>query len=542
MHQDNIPIKITDNIDLQVGRDRLTRGIQEGDQKKAVVVLVRPPLMFAEGAIGNEIVPSIGLAYINGYLRKHGYSPVLVDGQGDAHNRISPLEHYAGFQIQGLTFNEIFALIPAEVEIFGITAMFSSEWPLARDLINELKHRYPKAITIAGGEHVSATSEHSLRDCEGLDYVVCGEGEHIFFEVCECISQGRRPDDIPSVAFLDEEKRFVYRGEVSRIRNIDAIPWPYWPEGYLEKFWHSGKSFGVQTARDMPLMLTRGCPYQCTFCSNKDMWTTRYVMRNIDDIIKEVQYYYEKYQVTSFQIYDLTAITKRKWFLELLDRLIELGLPVEWSFPSGTRSEILDEELLVKLKKIGTSYLCYAPESGSEKTLKDIKKHIDLQAVMGSIKIATKIHLGTRANFIIGFPNETRMDIYKTCWVALRCVFYGVDDLQPYIFNPYPGSELFQQSLDKGQIVLGDEYYLLIARQNADILNFNPVTFNKNMPNWELAIYRLIMTLACYGLSYIVRPSRILRSYRNIRSGGRADTVLEARLKGIITRRKQQDR
>ena len=531
----------SDAVDWQIGRERRSRRIASGPARKPRVVLLRPPLMFAEGAIGNEIVPCIGLAYINGYLRQHGYEPVLVDGQGDGHNRVQPLADYPGYQIQGLGLDELFALIPADVEIFGITAMFSAEWPLTRDLINELKRRYPRAVTVAGGEHISATAEYSLRDCAGLDYAVCGEGEHVFYELCECLAAGEKPRDIPGVACLDEGGHFVLNDGVSRIRNIDVIPWPYWPDGYLEKFWSSGKSFGVQTARDMPLLLTRGCPYQCTFCSNKDMWTTRYVMRDIDDIIKEVRYYYEKYQVTSFQIYDLTAITKRRWFLQLLDRLIELDLPVEWSFPSGTRSEILDEELLSKLKRIGTSYLCYAPESGSEKTLHDIKKDIDLAAVLASIKTATRIRLGTRANFIIGFPEETRHDILQTCWVALKCVYYGVDDLQPYIFNPYPGSELFAQSVRDGEIVLGDAYYLSISRQNSDILNFRPVTFNKHIPNWELAIYRLLMTLACYSVSYLVRPSRILRSYRNIRSGGRADTVLEARLRGIFSRKKHQN-
>jgi radical SAM superfamily enzyme YgiQ (UPF0313 family) len=530
--------KMIQTIDLQVGRDRQQHPIEQvSSQKKAEVVLIRPPLMFAEGAIGNEIVPSIGLAYLNGYLRQYDYTPVLIDGQGDGHNRVRPLKAYPGYQIQGLSFEEIFEQIPSHVQVFGISAMFSAEWPLTRDLINELKRRYPQAITVAGGEHITATTEYSLRDCEGLDYCLCGEGEHIFFELCEQVSTGQLPNGIPGLAYLDSENNYVFEQSLSRIRNIDAIPWPYWPEGYLEKFWQSGKSFGVQTERDMPLLLTRGCPYQCTFCSNKDMWTTRYIMRDIDDIIAEVKFYYEKYQVTSFQIYDLTAITKRTWFIKLLRRLIELNLPVEWSFPSGTRSEILDEELLGLLKQLGTSYLCYAPESGSERTLVAIKKRIDLDAVIKSIQAAARIGLGTRANFIIGFPGETRLDVYKTCWTALKCVFYGVDDLQPYLFNPYPGSALFQDSVDRGEITLGDEYYLSISKQNSDILNFTPVTFNQQIPNWELAIYRLLMTMVCYGVSYLVRPSRIIRSYRNIKSGGRADTVLEARLKGILARK-----
>ncbi len=526
------------DIDLQVGRDRLHRVFSEpSTANKASVALVRPPLMFSETAIGNEIVPSIGLAYVNGYLRKFGYEPLLVDGQSGGHNRLTSLDKYPGYQIQGLTFDEMFEQLPSGIQVFGVTAMFSAEWPLARDLMNEIKQRYPDAIVVAGGEHISAVPEYSLRDCEGLDYCVCGEGEHIFFELCEAVTNHIDIRDIPGIAYLTEGGEFVKASTVTRIRNIDSIPWPHWPDGYLEKFWASGKSFGVQTERDMPLMTTRGCPYQCTFCSNKDMWTTRYVMRDIDDVVEEVKHYYEKYNVTSFQIYDLTAITKRKWFLEFLHRIIELNLPVEWSFPSGTRSEVLDEEILNLLKKVGTSYLCYAPESGSERILKDIKKQIKLDNVIASVKSANRAGLTTRVNLVIGFPTETRSDIYKTLWLAIKCVVSGVDDLQPYIFNPYPGSQLFNECLESEAITIDDEYYLSISRQNSDILNFNPVTFNHHIPNWELAFYRLSMTLLCYGLSYLLYPSRIVRTFKNLRSN-RADTVLEARLKGLFARKK----
>jgi len=538
MKPDQNHIEIADNIDLQVGRDRGMRVIDTSETAKAKVVLVRPPLMFASGSVGNYIVPSIGLAYVNGYLRKHGYSPFLVDGQADGLNNVTALSEYPGYYIQGLTFQEMYDRIPADVEILGVSAMFSTDWPLVRDLINGLKARFPAVIIIAGGEHVSAIPEYALRDCAGLDYCVRGEGEHVFYELCERVSAGATVEGVPGIAYLDKKGNFIQSSDVTRIRNIDAIPWPYWPEGYLEKFWVAGKSFGVQTARDMPLMTTRGCPYQCTFCSNKDMWTTRYVLRDVEDVIAEVKYHYEKYNVTSFQIYDLTAITKRSWFIEFLKRLEEINLPVEWSFPAGTRSEILDRGILEALKKVGTSYIVYAAESGSQKTLKDIKKQIDLQAVFKSMKEAKEIGLIIRVNFVIGFPDETRWDIYQTAWAAIKCAIKGVDDVQPWIFNPYPGSALFDEFLQSGKLKLDDQYFLSIANQNNNIFHLHPLSLNKNVPNWELGFYRMVMALTCYGLGYLLYPSRIVRSFKNIRSGKRADTAMEARLRGLLSRKK----
>jgi radical SAM superfamily enzyme YgiQ (UPF0313 family) len=525
-------------MDLQIGSDRVHFAIKPSTRPGLKVTLVRPPLLFAAGSIGNEIVPSIGLAYINGYLRKFGYEPTLIDGQGDNHNIVTSVPKYPGYLIQGMPIEQILLAIPPDTRIFGVTAMFSAEWPLTRDLINAIKAAHPLATIIAGGEHISAESEYCLKDCAGLDICVRGEGEHVFLEACESITDNLSLENVPSITYRNADGEIIHSSAVTRMRDIDAIPWPYWPEGYLEKFWKNGKSFGVKTARDMPILMTRGCPYQCTFCSNKNMWTTRYVMRSIDDIVNEVVFYYKKYNVTSFQVYDLTAITKKKWFVELLNRLIELQLPVQWSFPSGTRSEVLDEEVLRLLKAVNTTYLCYAPESGSAEILKKIKKQIDLEKMILSIRMAKKLGLNVRTNFIIGFPDETRLDIFKTFVIALRCAFYGVDDIQPYLFNPYPGSQLFQECRELHNIKLSDAYFLTISRQNSDILSLNPVTFNTNIANWELAIYRLAITLTCYGISYLFFPKRILRTIKNLSNKQQSDTVLEARLQGILLRKK----
>ena len=158
--------------------------------------------------------------------------------------------------------------------------------------------------------------------------------------------------------------------------------------------------------------------------------------------------------------------------------------------------------------------------------------------MLSSIDKAKKVGILTRANFIIGFPNETRMDVYKTLWVAIKCVVKGVDDVQPYLFNPYPGSELFNGFLSANEVVLSDGYFLSIANQNSDAFNFTPLTFNKNIPVWELAFYRMMMALTCYAIGYLIYPSRIIRSIRNIYFGSRTDTVFESRLRAAVNRKK----
>ena len=132
---------------------------------------------------------------------------------------------------------------------------------------------------------------------------------------------------------------------------------------------------------------------RCSFCSSPQMWSTRYVMREVDDIIAEIKHYIAKDNVTSLQLYDLTAITKKQWTVDFCKRLLEEGIDIAWSLPSGTRSEALDEETLSLLKQTGCTYICYAPESGSPRTLELIKKQVSLPRLIASVKAARRLGL-----------------------------------------------------------------------------------------------------------------------------------------------------
>ncbi|MCC7016131.1 MAG: B12-binding domain-containing radical SAM protein [Rhodospirillales bacterium] len=485
---------------------------------------------------------SIAFAYITAYLRKHRYDPVWVDGIANGLNRVWPLTKYPGYVCQGLNFDEILARVPADSEIVGFNAMFSGEWPVMRDLIAAARGRCPDAVFVAGGEHATALSEFVLDDCPALDIVVRGEGEHTFYEVLEAITAGIGLDRIDGIVFRGADGRAVRNSNLPRLRDLSAVPWPHWPDRYLEQFWAAGKSYGPQTDRDIPMMFSRGCPYRCTFCSSPQMWTTRYVLRDPADVIDEVAHYVDKYKITGVQLYDLTAITKKRWTVELLSGIVARGIKVRWAFPSGTRSEILDDECLRLLKEAGCNYLAYAPESGSPPMLEKLKKRIDLDRMTRSVRTAKRLGLVVRTNFIIGFPGETRLDVYRTLAYGLGLSAGGVDEVQPNIFSPYPGSELFERLYRQGRIVLDDRYFLALTSLNSDLTVLNPLTFNECMGPRELALYRFIFTALNYGIGYLFYPSRILRTFRNLAGGRQSATVFEHRIKDALMRRRGHEK
>jgi anaerobic magnesium-protoporphyrin IX monomethyl ester cyclase len=502
---------------------------------KFLVSLVRPPIVSTVRAVNNEATPCIAFGYLSGYLQANGYRVCIVDGIVEALNHCWPLPEHPGYQCQGLTFDEIVERIPGQSRVIGVSAMFSGEWPVTRNLIRALRRRFPDALFVAGGEHVTALTEYTLRDCPEIDVAVRGEGEQAMYEICEAYAAGRDFSTIASVAYLDGSQSYVEVPPV-RIREIGNLPWPAWPEGYIEKLWRAGKSYGVQTARDMPVMASRGCPYRCTFCSSPQMWTTRYILRDIDDLIGEIKSYVERYDITALQFYDLTAITKKRWTIEFCNRLIAEGLDyLNWSLPSGTRSEALDAETLAMLKRTNCNYLVYAPESGSPETLELIKKRIDLSKLTESVLEAKRQGIIVRTNLIIGFPHERRRHVFETIRYGLYLAWKGADEVTINIFSPYPGTEIFSALVDQDKITLCDDYFMSLTSLNSDYTSFFPITANTNIGVRELAAYRLGFMLLNYLIGYIRYPSRIWRTLRNILfSEHSAATVFEHRLKDML--------
>lgn len=508
------------------------------EKKKLSVALVRGPVVFAAGSVNNEATPAIGFAYISGYLRPKGYDTIIVDSIGEGLNIAWPLKNYPGFNCQGLPFDAVIARIPKGTDVIGFSGMFSGEWPVMRDFIVEVRKQFPHALFVIGGEHVSALPEYSLRDCLALDCCIIGEGECTFYSLLESYKETGKFQGVYGIAYIDDQDNFIQNcTKPPRIDNIDEIPWPDWPEGYLEKFWAAEKSYGISSKRDMPFMFSRGCPYQCTFCSNPGMWTTgRYRLRDIDDIIREVKYYIDRYNITSIQLYDLTAIVKKDWIIQFCQRVLKERIKLNWTFPSGTRSEALDVETLSLLKQIGCNYLVYAPESGSPETLKLVKKHIKLERITDSVLEAKKQGLIVRTNLIIGFPGESWRDVFKTLMYGLKMSIKGVDEVPVFIFSPYPGTEIFQNLIRKGKIILNDDYFFSLTSLNSNYLSTKVVSYNPKTNARLLGIFRFIFNMMNYALGYFLHPERILRTFLSLSSSETA-TVFEHRLKDMLKRK-----
>jgi radical SAM superfamily enzyme YgiQ (UPF0313 family) len=439
----------------------------------------------------------------------------LIDGVGEDPLRSEPVSDDGLLVARGLAFDDIIARVPADAELIGVSAMFSSEWPVVRDFFNRLGAAFPDTFMVGGGEHLTALPEFSMQQCPCLKAVAIGEGEETLVELAAALEKGTPLEAVAGLVLRQADGGFHRTGPRGRIRDIDAIPQPAWDLVPLENYLANGLTNGVNLGRSMPMLASRGCPYQCTFCSSPFMWTTRWLSRDPMILVDEIAEYQARFAITNVDFYDLTAIVKRDWIIKFCQELLRRGIKITWQLPSGTRSEAIDAEVARLLAASGCRNLSYAPESGSERTLAAIKKKIKLGRMLQSLTDSIRAGLNVKTNILIGFPGETHRDVLITFWFLLKLSFYGAHDVSVSAFAPYPGSELYEQLHKAGKVDLSDAYFRKLAY--VDISSVK--SYCDGLSDRALKTYLWTGFLLFYLTNYLFRPLRAVRTFSNLVSG-----------------------
>lgn len=491
------------------------------------VTLIRPPVLypkFRPSAAVKPIAP-LGLAYIAGSLRAAGYDVTCIDAAGEALHRFRICDLDPSLLQNGLNIPEIIDRIPESAQVVGISCMFSFDWFYVSEMIRAIRARFPEILIVLGGEHATADHDFILRTTPEVDVCVLGEGENKILGLLEAFENGVDRKKLRNLPAIEPK---------NRIKDVDSIPRPAWDLFPLEKYLNSGHGHGSLHQRAMPMLASRGCPYQCTFCSSPQMWTTRWKARNIDDVFDEIKTYIRDFGVNRIEFYDLTVIVDKKWIIEFCTRLLNENLGITWALPSGTRTEALTEDVLHLIRKSGCAKLTYPLESGNEKTNKLLKKKINYKHSLSSMRNAVKAGIIVKSTTIIGLPFHTWKDIFIECLFAIRLAWLGANDIAFFSFAPYPGSELHKQLVSEGKIAKDENY-------SAWLRKVFPANFTDGAswcPAFSAKTVRTICLLGMaqfYFFQYLFRPHRLFQSLFRILTG-KPLTTLELGLTGTVER------
>ena len=457
-----------------------------------MICLIRPPAVESFRFATTSITPPIGIAYIAAAIEESGRDVFVIDAVGKRPKiRVG---YFKGYLV-GMDLDEIVDHIPPESKIIGVTVVFTHEWPAVVRLVGLIKKAYPDVRVVLGGEHVTAMPEFSLATSLA-DFVVMGEGEETVIELLDAVENGGDVLDITGIAFRTSGGVHVNPRRARRT-DIDSIPRPAWHHFDLKSY-HAHRFVGGMYSEKLtvPILATRGCPYQCTYCASPEMWSPRWIPRDPILVVDEIQSYVEDYEAGNFPFQDLTAIIQKDWIVTFCTEIINRGLKITWLLPTGTRSEAIDREVAELLRDSGMVSMAYAPESGSETTRRLIKKRMKTETLFESIRAANASRLNVAIFLVIGFPHDSRESLEENIAFIDHIAREGVKDLSVGFYMALPGTELFHTLFDSGKIRLDRAYF----RHILDSSSLLPSqSYTENIGVLDLAMCKLKMFLRFYG-------------------------------------------
>ncbi|RLI49168.1 MAG: B12-binding domain-containing radical SAM protein [Candidatus Thorarchaeota archaeon] len=392
------------------------------------VLLLSPPTTTEIKKVLGIANPPLGLAYLASVVRNKGHDVKIIEAVGE-----------------NKTFEDIRKeIVRYDPDIVGITAT-TSMIPDAYIVAKIAKRTRPDAIVVIGGPHVTFVPELTLKECPDIDIVVRGEGEQTFAELLDEVKNHNNYERILGIAYRARNGTIRLTPSRPLIENIDSIKKP----AFDLINWDTYEFSGVRYAT---IITSRGCPFQCIFCSSSLHFGKKYRPHSVERVLSEIKILYEKYKIREIEFLDDTFTLNRKRAREIAHEIIKEGFDLSWAVSS--RVDTFDKLTGEYMRKAGAHTVYFGLESGTQKILDYVGKRITLQQSREAVRIAKEIGLKTLGSFIIGFPQETKDDIERTISFAKHV---GVDYAQFTIATPFPGTRLWHEAL-KNDLLLTNNW------------------------------------------------------------------------------------
>lgn len=418
------------------------------------ILLIHPYIYSSQADI--YLNEPLGLVCLASYLEAKAKKPrniEILDLYARGYDQVSSEGNY--YKVGISTPDKIVELVSKfQPDVIGVTCNFTTYSKGVFELVNLLKEKIPEPLLVMGGAHVTMDAENVLESQCKADLVVRGEGEETFNELIECLENKKDYSNLLGITFR-KNGRVISNEKRPLIADLNELPIPN--RKYIDQEIYSQINkkmyFLSKGKRVASIMTSRGCPFKCVFCSTKVVWERNFRPRSSALVYKEMQRLVKEYDIDEFLINDDQFYLQKDRVLELCDMLVKNRIRVHFNVASGSSVWLLDESLLKKLKKAGLYRITLPMESGNVQTLKYISKPINLDKARKMIQQANSLGLWTYANFIVGFPYETKEDIQATIDYVNKS---GLDYATYFIAKPYAGSEMYEhfrkEGLLKGEI------------------------------------------------------------------------------------------
>ncbi len=397
-----------------------------------MILLINPRTTKSSGANSQYFrEPNIGLLYLAAIL---DLNEILVD--------VLDLE-----QFRDLDEIELKNVLKEKIkgyEIFGITSL-TNTFHIVLDIVRIIKNQDKNNIIILGGPHVSfmykEILENDIKTENMIDFICIGESENSFLNLVKILMNKTlskkkmeefetRLKSINGLAFVNSKGRININNPTDDI-DLENLPLPARYKLSLENYYYDVAN----------VIINRGCPNQCSFCSRQKLFKTTRI-RSIESILTEIRDILSLQTYNYINFYDNININ-REFLRDFCNMFVENRILIPWGCELRVDTISFEEALL--LKKAGCKLVATGIESANKKILEINFKYQDPKKVKTGIENLKKCGISIQAYFVLGLPGETVESFYQTAEYIKSLPLDKNDKLNYFVATPYPGSRLWDE-------------------------------------------------------------------------------------------------
>jgi anaerobic magnesium-protoporphyrin IX monomethyl ester cyclase len=332
--------------------------------------------------------------------------------------------------------------------------VFATNVSAARRTIALVRAALPQARVVVGGPQPTGDAEHILEYIPA-DFGFAGEAELGLPELARLVDESRGGEISPQAlravpGLIWKHGGSTLQNPVRVPENLDELGAPAWDLMPPASFpYQRDMAFSLRSPI-ASFITSRGCPFQCTFCS---VAQTPVRQRSVENVMQELTMLHTRYGVREFHMLDNSCGHRADLLIAFCRALIESKLDITWNTSMGMRATSINAEVLSWLKKSRCTHIWVGIESGSPRILEQIKKRITVEDAEQAVKLANRARLGVTGYFMLGLPGETRADIQNTIDFSMKL---GLQGAVFNIFTPVPGTPIYRDLAAKGRISPSD--------------------------------------------------------------------------------------
>ncbi|TFG05311.1 MAG: radical SAM protein [Promethearchaeota archaeon] len=362
----------------------------------------------------------LGLAYVAATLEEDGHDVKALDA---ACFQLTPEESKKWIK----KFNP---------DLVGIQA-FTPSVNYAVDFADAVKEVCPHTKVMLGGPHPTFMPEQTLGYSRSVDVCLRGEGEYTSVRLANALEKGLDLKEIKGISFRNNGS-VINTPDAPLIEDLDALPFPARHLFPVEHYRFFGSRF-----KGASFISSRGCPFQCSFCSEAALFRHRWRPRSAQNVVDEMEYVQNRWKKSIIGFMDDCFALSKKRVWEICDEMKARKVDCAWG--CAMRVDIPDFNMLNKMAHHGCGMIYFGVESGSQGILNNVKKGTSVEQTRNVFKWCRQLGIDTIASLAFGFPGETKRSVMETIQFVI--------DLKPsfVVFasaTPYPGTPFFEHALD----------------------------------------------------------------------------------------------